>query len=373
MTLSNWYGPRNFVAPDFNYPWTMKATILTAILFFSLGIAAGTTAGAEDLPHPYFEATNPGSWAKYQTSISSGGETMATYTRMTDHTGGFAVEIVTEFLEGPGAGGGSTSIFALSPDFDWKRRFLSFGKALSGATFVMDGRPPMPQPEQMVTAMRESMAEYGGGFEAKGSAVHDGIGCDVYAFHAVLGGPNPGTISGELCLSAAVPFGLVHESAVSRSQNSAEYSFETMLVGTGVETPRSAPAQTAPSPQPAAKRLNVALAYQRGVIAFDFRVPDNTDGRVLEVALTNLGTEPLVIGVGTSTYAFQVGPPLGTLFFQPVYEQDIELAPGEISAEFHSAQIGDRGAREGSFRLVMQRGVPTLSGEIKVGKIEPAP
>ena len=349
----------------------MRYTTRLAILLAAL---TSPFLFAGDLPQPYFVATEPGSWVRYETSTSDGAKTAATYTRLSDEAGGLVVEIQTEFLEGPGAGGQSTSIFRVSPDFDWQHRFLSFGKALTGATFVMDGRPPMHQPEQMVAAMRDSMADFAGGFEADGAATHGGVECDVYTFQAVLGGPNPGTMSGEVCLSAAVPFGLVHESAMMSNQQSGESSFETVLVDSGSGAPRAAPAQVAePAPEPDAKRLNIALAYQRGVIAFDFRVPANTDGRVLELSLTNLGTEPLVIGVGTSTYAFEVGPPIGTLFFTPVYEQDVELAPGATSDEFHTSQMGDRGVREGSFRLVMKQGVPTLSGDIKVGKIKQSP
>jgi hypothetical protein len=115
--------------------------------------------------------------------------------------------------------------------------------------------------------------------------------------------------------------------------------------------------------------MNIAMAYQRGALALDFRVPDNSGGRVFEVSMTNLSGEPLVIGVGTSAYSFEVGPPIGTLFFQPVYEQDVELAPGETSSEFHAGQSAGRGVRSGSFRLINERGVPTLTGEVKVGKI----
>lgn len=350
----------------------MKHTILFGALLALLGVDPGQ---AGDLPRAYFEETQPGAWARYETSVTGGGKNAATYTRLADESGGFVVEIVTEFLEGAGAGGSSTSIFALNPNFDWKRRFLSFGKGLSGATFIMEGRPPMPQPEKMVAAMRDSMADFGGGFSATGTAIRGGIECDVYSFRAVLGGPNPGTMSGEVCLSAAVPFGVVHETATTRNEKSGESSFETLLVGSGSGSPRDAPAQKAAlpaerPPQPTAKRLNIAMAYQRGAIALDFRVRANTGGRVLEVALTNLGEEPLVISVTTSTYSFEVGPPIGTLFFQPVYEQDVALAPGETSDEFHAGQSAGRGVREGTFRLVNERGVPTLTGDMKVGKIK---
>lgn len=353
---------------------TMWNAIALGALLAQLG--AGW-ASAGELPRAYFGATEPGSWARYETSLSDGGKNAATYTRLTDEGGGLVVEVVTEFLEGPAAGQSSASIFTLAPDFDWRRRFLSFGKALTGTTFVMKGRPPMPQPERMVTAMREAMADFGGGFEAAGTATHGGVECDVYTFRAVLGGPNPGTMSGEVCLSAAVPFGLVHETATSRNETSGESSFETLLVDSGSGAMRAAPAQTAARPpapatrpEPAAQRTNIALAYQRGAIALDFRVAPGSGGRVLEVALTNLGQEPLVIGVGTSTYAFEVGPPIGTLFFQPLEERDVELAPGQTSGELRAAQNEARGVRDGSFRLVMDRGVPTLSGKMKVGKIE---
>jgi hypothetical protein len=345
----------------------MRYTILLGVMLASLGVGP---VSAGDLPRAYFEATEPGSWARYETSVPGGGKNATTYTRLADEGGAFVVEIVTEFLAGPGAGGSSTSIFTLTPEFDWKRRFLSFGKELTAATFVMEGRPPMPQPEQMVAAMRESMADFAGGFDATGTATRGGVECDVYTFHAVLGGPNSGTMDGEVCLSAAVPFGVVHETATSRNEKSGESSFETLLVGSGSGPARAAPVLAAARPpEPTAKRMNIALAYQRGAIALDFRVRANTGGRVFEVALTNLGVEPLVIGVGTSTYAFEVGPPIGTLFFQPVYEQDVELAPGETSGEFHAAQNESRGVREGSFRLVMKRGVPTLTGDVKVGKV----
>lgn len=349
----------------------MRHTILVGILLASLSVGP---VSAGDLPQAYFEATEPGNWARYETSTGGGGKNAATYTRLADEGGGFVVEILTEFLEGPGAGRSSTSIFTLAPNFEWQRRFLSFGKALTGATFVMEGRPPMPQPEKMVTSMRESMADFAGGFDAAGSATRGGMKCDVYTFQAVLGGPNPGTMDGELCLSAAVPFGLVHETATMRNEKSGESSFETLLVDSGSGPTRTAPVQEAARPPeptaPTAERMNIAMAYQRGLLALDFRVPANTGGRVLEVAMTNLGTEPLVIGVSTSTYSFEVGPPIGTLFFQPVYEQDVALAPGETSSEFHAAQNEDRGVRGGSFRLVNVRGVPTLTGKVKVGKIK---
>lgn len=350
----------------------MRHTILLGALLAGLG---AETMSAGDLPRAYFEATEPGSWARYETSLSEGGKNAATYTRLSDEGGGFVVEVATEFLAGPGAGGSSTSIFTLAPDFDWKRRFLSFGKALTGTTFVMEGRPPMPQPERMVAAMRESMADFAGGFEAAGSATRGGVECDVYTFRAVLGGPNPGTMDGEICLSSVVPFGLVRQSATMRNEKTGESSFETLLVDSGAGAPREAPVQAVarplePAPAPAAKRMNIALAYQRGAIALDFRVPGDSGGRLLQVALTNLGAEPLVIGVGTSTYAFEVGPPIGTLFFQPLEEQDVELAPGETSSELAASQNETRGVRGGAFRLVMVRGVPTLTGSVKVGRVE---
>lgn len=346
----------------------MRHVISIAVLLLSLG-AGSSSAG--DLPQAYFEATPPGSWARYETTLAGGGKNAATYTRLADEGSGFVVEVTTEFLEGPGAGASSKSLFMLAPDFDWKRRFLSFGKALIGTTFVMEGRPPMPQTEERVAAMRDSMADFAGGFEAAGTATYSGVACDVYTFQAVLGGPNPGTLSGEVCLSASVPFGLVHETATSRNEQSGESSFETHLVDSGAEASRAAPALAAARPhEPNAQRMNIALAYQRGAIALDFRVPANTGGRVLEVSLTNLGAEPLVIGVGTSTYAFEVGPPIGTLFFQPVYEQDVALSPGETSSELHAAQTDERGVRDGTFRLVMKSGVPTLTGKVKVGRIE---
>lgn len=344
----------------------MRHAILFGVLLASLG-AGPMSAG--DLPRAYFAATEPGSWARYETSIPGGGKNAATYTRLADEGGAFVVEIVTEFLAGPGAGGSTTGIFVLAPDFDWQRRLLSFGKGLTEVTFVMEGRPPMPQPQQMVAAMRESMADFAGGFDAAGSATHGGVECDVYTFHAVLGGPNPGKMNGKVCLSAVVPFGMVHETATSHNEKSGESAFETRLVDSGSGPSRAAPVQAAAPPLgPTAQRMDIALAYQRGAIALDFRVPANTGGRVLKVALTNLGAEPLVIGVGTSTYALEVGPPIGTLFFQPVYEDDVELPPGATSSEFHAGQSGGRGVREGSFRLVMRRGVPTLTGDVKVGK-----
>lgn len=350
----------------------MRHAVLIGLLLLGEGAVF-----AGDLPRAYFEATEPGSWAKYETSISEGGKNAATYTRLSDESGGFVVEVATEFLEGPAKGQSSISLFTLAPDFDWKRRFLSFGKALTGATFVMPGRAPMPQAERMVAAMRESMADFAGGFEAAGKASFGGVECDVFTFQAVLGGPNAGTMTGEVCLNAAVPFGLVHETATSRNEKSGASSFETLLVDSGSGAPRAAPKEAAPRPPaptaptaPTAERMNIAMAYKRGAIALDFRVPAHTGGRVLEVALTNLGSEPLVIGVGTSTYAFEVGPPIGTLFFQPVYEQEVELSPGQTSSEFHAGQDAGRGVREGSFRLVMVEGVPTLSGSVKVGKIK---
>jgi len=352
----------------------MRLTIAAAVLILSLTPAP---ASAGDLPRAYFAATTPGSWARYETTLSPGGKNRATYTRLADQGGSFVVEVATEFLEGPAAGASSTSLFTLARDFDWKRRFLSFGKELTEVTFVMAGRPPMPQPADRVAMMRNAMPDFAGGMEAAGTASYGGVRCDVFNFRAVLAGPSPATMTGTVCLNASVPFGLVHESATMHNESSGESSFETVLVGSGTGAVRALPAQPAvsappatPSPEAKVQRLNIALAYQRGAIALDFRVPAHSRGRVLEVALTNLGTRPLVVDLDTSTYAFEVGSPIGTLFFQPVEAQDIHLAPGETSSKFLAAQDEQRGVREGAFRLVMVQGVPTLTGNVKVGKIE---
>ena len=344
----------------------MRHAILFGVLLASLG-AGPMSAG--DLPRAYFAATEPGSWARYETSIPGGGKNAATYTRLADEGGAFVVEIVTEFLEGAGAGGSSTGIFVLEPDFDWKRRLPQLRQGTERGDLHDGG-----------ASTDAAAGEDGGGdaglhgrlrrrLQRDGNGDPGGIECDVYTFHAVLGGPNPGKMNGEVCLSAVVPFGMVHETATSHNEKSGESAFETRLVDSGSGPSRAAPVQAAAPPLgPTAQRMDIALAYQRGAIALDFRVPANTGGRVLKVALTNLGAEPLVIGVGTSTYALEVGPPIGTLFFQPVYEDDVELPPGATSSEFHAGQSGGRGVREGSFRLVMRRGVPTLTGDVKVGK-----
>ena len=352
----------------------MRLTIAAAVLILPL---APALASAGDLPRAYFAASTPGSWARYETTLSPGGKNRATYTRLADEEGSFVVEVTTEFLEGPAAGASSTSLFTLARDFDWKRRFLSFGKGLTAVTFVMAGSPPMPQPADRVTMMRNAMPDFTGGMEAAGTASHGGVPCDVFDFRAVLAGPSPATMTGKVCLNASVPFGLVHESATMRNESSGESSFETMLVASGTGAVRALPAQPAvstppvpPSPEAKVQRLNIVLAYQRGAIALDFSVPPKGRGRILEVALTNLGDQPLVVGLGSSTYAFEVGPPIGTLFFRPVEAQDIHLAPGETSPKFRAAQDEPRGVREGAFRLVMVRGVPTLTGNVKVGRVE---
>ncbi len=338
----------------------MKAVSAVAATLVFLG-AGSLMAG--DLPRPYFGSTSPGSWARYETTTSAGARTAATYTRLADRDGGFVVEIETEFLEGPGAGGGSTSIFVIEPGFDWQNRFLSFGKALSGASFVVAGSAPMEQAPSMVTAMRDSMADFGGGFDAGGSATHGGVECDVFSFRAVLGGPNPGTMTGETCLNAGIPFGLVHQKSTSNHKKSGESSFETVLVDHGTTAVRTLE-------RAEARRIDVALAYQQGAVALDFRVPEGGDGRTLEVTLTNISTDRLIVAVGTSTYAFELGVPLGTFFFQPDAALEVELLSTETSEVFTATQGSGRGLKGGAFRLIMAQGVPKVAGDgMKVGAV----
>ena len=124
----------------------MKQTVLSALLVTAVG--AGL-ASAGTLPRAYFGATGPGSWAKYETTVPGSGKNLATYTRLEDENGGFVVEVVTEFLEGAGCWGRrSDEHLHAGPG-------LRLGVAVSsasarrstGATFVMEGRPPMPQPK----------------------------------------------------------------------------------------------------------------------------------------------------------------------------------------------------------------------------------
>lgn len=360
----------------------MRREIWVGILLTACGAAASLSG---ELPHDYFAATPPGSWARYETTMANGDKTAATYRRLADEDGAFVLEVTTEFVTGQAQGQTSASIFSLEPEFDWKSRLMEFGKALTGIVFVMEGRAPMPQNARMVAVMSDGMAEYEEPFEARGTATHGGIGCDVYGFGATLGGANPGTIDGEICLSAEVPFGRVHEASTMRQEKTGETSFETVLVDHGKGDPRAAPVRVAAASEPAGRvepaesakpaeskprPTYLALAYQRGLVAFDFTVVSGSGGRELDVELTNLGSEPIVVSFDTTTLALEVGPPIGVLYFRPAESTRVAIAPGETAAPFRASQDPGRGVKSGSFRLVMKRGRPTLRGDLKVGKVQ---
>ena len=183
---------------------------------------------AADWTKAYFAATTPGTWAKHRLTSTVGAPSTTTYTRMPDENGQIVIDQLAEFSDSTTPA--STMRYHLAAGFKADRELIDFLTVIESAAarFAADG-DFTPLPAETVQAIKASPT-YRATAVFKGTQKVGGRDCDRYAYTRKHIGSAE---SGELCLNASVPFGLVKQTISSTDGSGKAYTAEVTLVDSG--------------------------------------------------------------------------------------------------------------------------------------------
>jgi hypothetical protein len=335
---------------------------------------------AEDLRKAYFAATQPGTWAKYESNwkMADGlvGTNTYTYTRISDSASRVRIEVETETMAGPGEGMITRQLFIMGPEFDLARDFLNRMEFLQATVSqVGDGEPSLMQ-ENVIEIMRQSAGDFTNSVTFKGQKEVQGFACDLYAYSFTLGGPHATVQEGEICLGETVPFGIVYQKGrVNGTDGAPVSSFEQKLLDSGAgksgtEALLALTPETGPEPPEASPSLAFMDAYESGKIRLVVEVVEGTGGERLDLTAVNTTNDSIDLVVPGGPLAIPADSPLGVLNIVVREEQQFSLSPGGSGPALSVGQTGDRGATAGKFNLVVYEGQPLYQGSVTVGPLE---
>jgi hypothetical protein len=353
-------------------------------VFLLLSLAAPQLQ-AGSLQKAYFAATQPGTWAKYESSWEMpdgmAGTNIYNYIRASDSADRVRIEFDTETLSGPGEGMITRQIFIMEPAFDLAKDFLNHMMFVEASVAQTgDGTPSLMQ-DNVIAIVRESAGDLTNSVTFKGRAEREGRECDHYAYSYKSGGPHVTLQEGEICLDETVPFGLVFQKGrVTDAAGDLVSSFEQRLLDSGAGesgtaallamTPEAAPATPEGAAPEALPSLPLLDAYQGEKIRLAVEVVEGTGGRRLNLIALNKSEEPIDLVVPAGPLTIPADSPLGVLRLFVDEKQRFSLPPGGSSPPFEAGQPGERGATAGKFNLTVYEGQPLYQGSVTVGPME---
>jgi hypothetical protein len=217
------------------------ALLIGLALFLPAGAARADLAR---LTKPYFAATKPGAFAKYeQTTTDPKGKTAIvemTVARLENDGQNVWMEIRID----PKAGSrqkAQTTRYLLNPAFQPEKNPLNFVNYIERVITQEDGKKATEMPWEMLRPMMQSvlgMVDFGSDVTAKGPDTVDGKPCDRYGISGryelkILFFNVKGTYESDLWLSDGVPFGRVKEVDVVKDEKGNVTKTEWKLLGTG--------------------------------------------------------------------------------------------------------------------------------------------
>jgi hypothetical protein len=186
----------------------------------------------------YFGATSVGSWARY-TDTTPQSKMTTTMTRLADgEDGGAGVELLVEFPDNqyPPV----HNRYTLPKDFALDRKLIDFMSAINGGSLVAGEGEPMDLDAATIEAIVKSVANYEPTATFKKTETIDGRKADRYGYTIRRESPHESmpatTETGDLWLSADVPFGLVKQTAVTKDDaGNVTMTYERVLIGSGTK------------------------------------------------------------------------------------------------------------------------------------------
>jgi hypothetical protein len=200
-------------------------------------LAAGAASGADSTGYrkAYFGATKVGAWAQYTMLVDGQTNIGSRATRLADAYGQQQLEVRVKVMM-QGKLTPSFTVYALQEGYSLENDALGFGKAVVAATTRQEKTDPRSMDSEMLAIMRKTMPDYAASARFVGTEKIGGKLCDRYTYtNRYPGNPAAQIETGELCLDATVPFGLVHQKAVTRDESGKFVSrFDMRLVESGV-------------------------------------------------------------------------------------------------------------------------------------------
>ena len=352
----------------------MKTTTAALVLV----LLAAADALAAGWQKPYFDATTPGSWAQYTMKVEGQPDMGYLSTRLPDAGARQRMEIRVEYML-QGKLTPSTTRYTLREGYALERDALGFGKAFVGMSSRQPGQREQPMPESTLANIRATMPDYAASAQLVGSENIGGFVTDHYRYVNRYPGSPAQIETGELWVSATVPFGLVRQKAVTKEETGKQISaFEMLLVDSGVTPVAVADAKpAAKAGAPAAKAaaapagpVPLADAYARGKVALDVTVVAGDDGRNVRVAFRNKTDAPLRLAIPAGGTVLDVGIPVDKLRLTAAAAKTLELAPAATSTPVEFTQTGQRRPIAGKFVISTYEGTPLFSGSVTMGTVK---
>jgi hypothetical protein len=185
-------------------------------------------SGNADWTKPYFAATKPGSWATSRLTSTITEPSTTTLTRLPDQDGRIVIDQYSEFKNKDTPP--STMRYVLAAGFEADRKLIDFLTALDAASASVGKDGTFTDlPADTVKAI-SAMPPYGPGAVFKNVETVDGKPCDHYTYSRT---DNGRLESGEIWLSASVPFGVVKQTIKSTDASGKPYTAEVRLVDSG--------------------------------------------------------------------------------------------------------------------------------------------
>jgi len=181
----------------------------------------------------YFGATPAGSWVSYSDTASEMKMT-TTMTRLSDDDGSARVALLITFANNqyPPV----KNQYTLKRDFALDRRLIDYMGSIAGGSIVSGEGEPTVLDAATVAAIINSSPSYEPSVTFKGSETVDGKKTDRYGYVLHHAG-SPATIeTGDLWLSAAVPFGVVKQSSITKDdKGNVTTTYERVLLDWGAK------------------------------------------------------------------------------------------------------------------------------------------
>lgn len=208
------------------------------LLLAALVIVAALPLGA-DWKKAYFGATPVGSWARYSDTMPEMKSTTTMRRRADTEEGGASIELHMEFAENkyPPV----INRYTLPPSFALERQLIDFMPSIEGGSLVSGEMDPMPLDAATLEAIRKNAARYEATAKFKRTETAGGRKADRYAYTIRYPSAHESmpatTETGDLWLSADVPFGVVRHTSVTKDDTGkVTTTYERVLAASGTKS-----------------------------------------------------------------------------------------------------------------------------------------
>jgi hypothetical protein len=236
--------------------------VLSAVLLLAVGSAA-PAADLATLQKAYFGSTKPGSWVKYeQTLTDAKGKAQKSEVTLSRLSGdGDRIWFEMRMVPKEGAKGKPTTMkYLLNTDFKVEKNALDYMKYVERLIMQEDGQEAMEYPVDMMAQVGAAFAsnvDYGADVSSLGPCGADGKTGEKVRIQGsfdvkVVFMRMKGTTDSELCMSDAIPFGRLSEKTVTTSDKGKLMNTSEMRVldsGSGATSQIKGPVKTIEMPK----------------------------------------------------------------------------------------------------------------------------